>query len=71
MTNPARATALAASQREAGKEIAAQLASNTPDRARLHALVDRQLDAVRASRTSRSTERSRRTTPSAPSSARR
>jgi protein CpxP len=40
--------ALASAQRKVHQEIAAQLASDRPDGARLHALVDQQLEAVRA-----------------------
>jgi periplasmic protein CpxP/Spy len=40
--------ALAQSHRKAQQELAAQLASDKPDGARLHALVDQQLEAVRA-----------------------
>jgi Spy/CpxP family protein refolding chaperone len=40
--------ALAASQKEARQEIVTQLSSERPDTARLHALVDRQVDAFRA-----------------------
>jgi Spy/CpxP family protein refolding chaperone len=42
------AAALAASQQQARKEITEQLSSERPDAARLHALVDRQVDALRA-----------------------
>jgi len=40
--------ALATSQRQVQREIATQLASERPDPARLHALVDQQIDALRA-----------------------
>ena len=42
------AAALAASQKTTRAELAAQLASDRPDPARMHALVDQQLDAIRA-----------------------
>jgi periplasmic protein CpxP/Spy len=40
-------TALAQSHRQVSKEIAEQLASDRPDPARLHALVDQQIEAAR------------------------
>ena len=40
--------ALATSHHQVAREVAEQLASNTPDRARLHTLVDQQADAARA-----------------------
>lgn len=40
--------ALATANRKAGREIATALASDNPDPARLHALVDQQLEATRA-----------------------
>ena len=40
--------ALATANRQAGQQIADQLASDRPDPARLHALVDQQIDATRA-----------------------
>lgn len=43
-----QAAALAASQKKVREEVAAQLASDRPDAARLHALVDQQMDAIRA-----------------------
>jgi periplasmic protein CpxP/Spy len=42
------AAALATSQQKARQEIVAQLTSEKPDSARLHALVDQQIDALRA-----------------------
>lgn len=39
--------ALAASQKEARQEIVTQLSADRPDAARLHALVDRQVEAFR------------------------
>ena len=42
------ATALAASQKKVRAEVATQLASDRPDSARLHALVDQQVEAFRA-----------------------
>jgi len=40
--------ALANAQQQVNREIAQQLASDRPDRARLHALVDQQVEATRA-----------------------
>ena len=40
--------ALAAANRKAGRELATALASDNPDPARLHALIDQQLEATRA-----------------------
>jgi protein CpxP len=40
--------ALAGSHHKAQQEIVAQLSSDHPDQARLHALVDQQIDALRA-----------------------
>lgn len=40
--------ALATANRKAGREIATALASDSPDPARLHALIDQQLEATRA-----------------------
>jgi Spy/CpxP family protein refolding chaperone len=40
--------ALAGSQQKVRQEVAAQLASDHPDAARLHSLVDQQVDALRA-----------------------
>jgi Spy/CpxP family protein refolding chaperone len=39
---------LATANRQAGRQIAEQLASDRPDQARLHALVDQQIEATRA-----------------------
>jgi periplasmic protein CpxP/Spy len=40
--------ALATANRQAGRQIAEQLASDRPDQAQLHALVDQQIEATRA-----------------------
>jgi protein CpxP len=40
--------ALATANKKAGQQIAEQLASDRPDQARLHALVDQQIEATRA-----------------------
>jgi protein CpxP len=40
--------ALATANRQAGRQIVEQLASDRPDQARLHALVDQQIEATRA-----------------------
>jgi Spy/CpxP family protein refolding chaperone len=40
--------ALATANKKAGHQIAEQLASDRPDQARLHALVDQQIEATRA-----------------------
>lgn len=42
------ATALATAQKQVRAEMATQLASERPDPARMHALVDQQLDSLRA-----------------------
>jgi Spy/CpxP family protein refolding chaperone len=42
------AMALAASQQKVRQEVVSQLASDHPDRARLHALADQQVEALRA-----------------------